>query len=236
MGSDWTWELRTPVAAEAALRDVFALAAERDLHPHRPDGLINLFTNADSDLLTVTEPEAAIAALATGEMNGQFWTGGDVDIFVEWRDGTLVWALDAVFCRRRPSPEADPFRELHARLTSLWLVAAERLDADLGRIRDEWSSEQAWQAEVREDIVAPTPLSPVEIDSPSGWPGELGWWTYLGRGRNLSTPPLPEVAARTRRLPSGALLITLLDDPAAVDPLHYAYVMSRWFRSLAPGQ
>jgi hypothetical protein len=221
VGSDWTWELRVPVAAEPALRELFALAAERDLHPYRPDGLINVFTNADADLRTVSDPADAIAALATGEQHGQFWTDGDVDVFVEWRDGTIGWALDAVFCRRRPAPEADPFRELHARLTSLWLDAAQRLDADAGRVCDEWSSEQAWRAGV-----------PATASSADGWPAELGWWTYLGPGRNLSPPRLPEVAAGTRRLPNGALLIALLEDPAAVDPIHFADVLTRWNRSL----
>lgn len=65
-----------------------------------------------------------------------------------------------------------------------------------------------------------------------GWPAELGWWTYLGRDCRLPPPPpLPDVAARTRRLPNGALLVTLLDDPAAVDPLRYEDIHGRWLRA-----
>ncbi|MFJ8578391.1 hypothetical protein [Micromonospora sp. NPDC093277] len=64
-----------------------------------------------------------------------------------------------------------------------------------------------------------------------GWPAELGWWTYLRPGGHLPPPQLPEVAARTRRLPNGALLVALLDDPAAVDPLRYEDIHRRWLRA-----
>ncbi|MEV0431452.1 hypothetical protein [Micromonospora sp. NPDC050495] len=117
MGSDWIWELRVPAAAEPALRELHALAADRGLRPQRPDGLINLFTNPDGDLRTVEDPQAALDAMATGKEHGQLWTNGNVDIFVHWQDGTLMWALDSAFCYRHPTPEADTFRELHARLT-----------------------------------------------------------------------------------------------------------------------
>jgi hypothetical protein len=206
------------MAAEAALRELYALAAERDLFPQRPDGLINLFTNPDADLRTVEDPQVALAAMATGKEHGQFWTNGDVDIFVNWEDGSLVWALGAVFCYRRTVPEADAFRELHARLTGLWLDTAQRLNADVGRVLDDWSSEQVWNMGIH-DALHPA----------GGWPAELGWWTYLDR--SLPPPPLPEVAARIRRLPNGALLVTLLNDPAAVDPLRYEDIHTRWIRA-----
>lgn len=119
MGSDWIWEMQISVAAEPALRELYAMAAERDLYPYRPDGLINLFSNPDADLRTVQDPDVAFAAMAAGKESGQFWTGGDVDVFVSLVNGTLTWALDSVHCYRRPGPEAHAFRELHDRLTSL---------------------------------------------------------------------------------------------------------------------
>ncbi|MEV5767457.1 hypothetical protein AB0L34_23230 [Micromonospora sp. NPDC052213] len=220
MGSDWIWELRMPTVAEPALRELYALAADRNLRPQRPDGLINLFTHPDAELRTVEEPQAALDAMATGKEHGQLWTDGDVDIFVNWQDGTLAWTLDGSFCYRRPVPEADAFRELHARLTGLWLDVAERLMADVGRILDEWSSEQVLNLGIHDDS-----------HTAGGWPAELGWWTYLGPNRHLPPAPLPEIAAQARRLPSGALLIELLDDPAAVGPLRYQDIHTRWLRA-----
>ncbi|WP_412748713.1 hypothetical protein [Krasilnikovia sp. M28-CT-15] len=201
MGSDWIWELRVPTGAEPALRELYALAAERDLR-------------------TVDDPHVALAAMATGRENGQLWTNDDIDIFVNWENGTLVWALDAAFCHRRPVPEADTFRELHARLTSLWLDVARRLNADAGRVLDEWSSEQVWHLGIHE-----------AIHPAGGWPAELGWWTYLGPDHHRPAPPLPEVATRARPMPNGALLVTLLDDPAAVDALRYEDIHTRWLQA-----
>ncbi|MEV8503986.1 hypothetical protein AB0368_04030 [Actinoplanes sp. NPDC051475] len=201
MGSDWIWELRVPVAAEPALRVLYALAAERDLR-------------------TIEDPEVTLAAVATGKEHGRLRAGGDVDVFVNWRDGSLSWALNAGFCHRRPAPEADAFREVHARLTGLWLDVAERLNADVGRVLDEWSTEQVWNLGIHEGI-----------HPGGGWPAELGWWTYLGAGRHLPQSPLPEVTARAYRLPNGALVVALLDDPAAVDPLRYADIHARWMRA-----
>jgi hypothetical protein len=220
VGSDWIWELRVPVAAGPALRAVYALAAERDLRPQRPDGLINLFSNSAAGLRTVEDPDTALAAMATGTEHGQFWTNGDTDIFVSWEDGRLVWALDACFCYRRAMPEAAAFRELHGRLTRLWLDVAQSLDADVGRVLDEWSSDRIGDWGIQD---APHPAG--------GWPAELGWWTYLGPDRCLPPPRLPAVAERICQLPNGARLVTLLDDPAAVDPLDYEDIHRRWLRA-----
>jgi hypothetical protein len=219
VGSDWIWELRVPVAAGPALRRLYALAADRDLRPQRPDGLINLFPTSGAGLRTVEDPETALAAMATGAAHGQFWTNGDTDIFVSWVEGRLVWALDACFCYRRAVPEAAAFRELHGRLTSLWLDVAQSLHADLGRVLDEWSTEQLDQGALH------------DLPHPAGdWPAELGWWTYLGPGHRRP-PRLPAIAARTRLLPHGAQLVTLLDDPAAVDPLRYEDIHRRWLQA-----
>ncbi|MFI7077574.1 hypothetical protein ACIBO1_09795 [Micromonospora sp. NPDC049903] len=138
----------------------------------------------------------------------------------QWQAGTLIWALDAAYCHRRPGPEADTFRGLHARLTGLWLDVADRLQADVGRILDEWSSEQVWHLDIH------------DRSHPAGdWPAELGWWTYLGTNRHLSLAPLTEITAQARRLPNGALLVELLTDPAAVDPLRYQDIHTRWLQA-----
>lgn len=100
MGSDWSWELRFPPGP--AVRRVYELAARRNLHPERPDGLINLFTDAGHR--TVQDRETALAAMATGETHGQLWANGDddIDVFVSVQPEHLVWTLDAVFCHREP--------------------------------------------------------------------------------------------------------------------------------------
>ncbi|MEV4640023.1 hypothetical protein AB0J80_22005 [Actinoplanes sp. NPDC049548] len=205
------------VAPRTALHDVYALASRRGMHPHRPDGLINLFTNPDADLRTVDDPQRALDAMATGAEHGQLWTGDEVDIFLNLEDGHLMWALDATFCHRRPTPEAEAFRELHRRLTGLWLDVAQRLDAEQGRVLDEWSMEQVWDLGIHD---AEHPVG--------GWPAELGWWTYLGTGLDLPASPAADVTAGARRLGNGALLVNLLDDPAAVDPVRYADLHVRW--------
>ncbi|MGC5053224.1 hypothetical protein ACLQ2S_17420 [Micromonospora sp. DT48] len=219
MGSDWSWELRVPVT-ESVVPELYALATERGLSLRRPDGLINLLTKPDCDARTVEDLHTALDAIATGCAAGQLWSNDDVDMFVDWQAGKLVWALDAAYGHRRPSPEADEFRRLHARLTDMWLDAAVRLHADFGRILDEWSTEQIWHLDVHD---ASHPVG--------GWPAELGWWTYLGPDRRLPPAPLPDIAERTRHLPNGALLVELLDDPAAVDPLHYQDIHTRWLRA-----
>lgn len=72
VGSDWIWELQMPgVAREPALRRVHQLAAELDLHPQRPDGHINLFSNLGAGLRTVSDLDAALTALAGGAEHGQ---------------------------------------------------------------------------------------------------------------------------------------------------------------------
>ncbi len=219
MGSDWLWELRVSMADEAVFRTFFALAAERDLRMQRPDGQINLFSKIDTGMRTVQDPLAALAAMAAGNEYGQLWAAGEVDICVSLENGTLTWSLDSISCFRRPVPEADAFRELHARLTDLWLAAAQHLNADVGRVLDEWSSDQIWHWGMHE-----------AVHPSGGWPAELGWWTYLGP-QHRQTPPLPEIASRTRMLSNGARLVTLLDDPAAVDVQRYEDIHVRWFQA-----
>ncbi|WP_127502680.1 hypothetical protein [Actinoplanes solisilvae] len=85
------------------------------------------------------------------------------------------------------------------------------------------SSEQAWDSGTDH-----------AVDPAGGWPAELGWSTYLGPGLGLPAPPSAEIADRTRRLANGALLITLLDDPAAVDVLRYEEIHTVWGRFVKP--
>lgn len=208
------------VAREPALRRVFQLAAQLDLHPQRPDGHINLFSNLGAGRRTVSDLDAALTALAGGAEHGQFWTNDNVDVYLNWEGPRLVWALDSVFCSRTPTPEADSFRDLHRRLTELWTEVAQQLNADCGRVLDEWSTEQIWRRGVH-DAVHPA----------NGWPAELGWWTYLSPGQPRPPAPLTEIEAHTRRLPNEAWLVTLLHDPAAVDPLRYEKLHQRWLQS-----
>ncbi|MEU8820067.1 hypothetical protein [Actinoplanes sp. NPDC048796] len=221
MGSDWTWELHLSAATESSLREFFALAAERNLHPQRPDGLINLFSDRDGDPPTAGDPAVMLRALTTGDEDGQLWTCDETDVHLSWRNETLTWSLDSVFCYRLPSPEADGFRDLHGRLTSLWLDVAQRFNARSGRVLDEWSSDQIWHLGLHDAV------------HPAGhWPAELGWWTYLAPSSARPAPPLPDVADRTRLLPNRAHLINLLDDPAAVDCGRYQDVHERWTAAL----
>ena len=219
MGSDWSWELLLPdVPPQRALRRVYQLAAQRDLLPQRPDGLINLFTTAGTGLRTVDDLDTALAAMATGREHGQLWTTGETDISVTLRAGKLVWILDAAFGHRAPIP--DVFRDLHRRLTALWIDVAQDLDASCGRVLDEWSTDQIWALGIH-DAVHPV----------VGWPAELGWWTYLRADPSRAPAPLPDVAERTRHLPGGAVLVTLVDDPAAVDPSQYEQLHTRWLKA-----
>jgi hypothetical protein len=223
MGSDWLWELEVPAAAETALRELFVAAAERGLRPQRPDGLINIFDDSDAGLRTVQDLEAALDAMARNNVCGQLWTSDGSEVLVEWVAGSLTWALDSAYCYRRPTPEAEAFRELHARLTDLWLNTAQTLNAKVGRVLDEWSSDQVWHLGIHE-----------AVHPSGGWPAELGWWTYLDSTLDVPEPPLQEVAARTRQLANGALLVCLLDDPAAVDPLRYENIHTRWCSAIEP--
>lgn len=205
MGSDWDWELSMPAQEiGAALHVLFAAAAPLGLRPRRPDGLVNIWDH-DAEMRTVASVDELIAALVAGRSHGQLWTG-DTDIwlscFPEPGPGfVLNWSLGSG-TYRQPVPEAAGFRELHARLTRLWLDVAVRLGATDGRVEDEWSREQVG-------------------DEP-----QVGWWRYLGPGRELPFPPTPEM--RVSSVPGGGRLVRLLDDPAAVDVLRYAEIHRRW--------
>ncbi|MDZ5441519.1 hypothetical protein U2F26_02055 [Micromonospora sp. 4G57] len=231
MGSDWTWELRVPVLrpVNKVIYEVLALAAGFGLKFRRPDGCINLFDN-DGELRIVEDQDEAVAAMAAGKASSQLWTPDGVDLHLSCRPDqsstaiNLSWSLDAAWTFRRPNSDADGYRQLHARLTALWLQAADALAAGIGRVMDEWSLDQIWH------------LTRIhEEDHPvDGWPALLGWWTYLGAevSRMLPAPPLPEISAHSRLLPSGARVVALLDDPAAVDAARYEALHTRWLKHL----
>lgn len=201
MGSDWWWELEIPaVDPETALRRTYQLAAQRDLRPQRHDGLINIIDD-EGALTTVGDFDAAMAAMTAGAAS-QWWTKSNDDVFVHLRDGRLAWSMSAF----------GPY----ALLTELWLDVAQFLDARLGRVLDEWSSEQIWD------------LHRATHPTVGNWPAELGWLTYAGPLIQPAMPPLPEVAERTRVLTNGARVVTLLDDPAAVDRTSYEHLHHRW--------
>jgi hypothetical protein len=80
--------------------------------------------------------------------HGQFWTNDNVDVYLNWEGPRLVSALDSVFCSRTPTPEADSFRDLHRRLTELWMEVAQQLSADCG----------AWLVALLDDPAAVDPL------------------------------------------------------------------------------
>ncbi|HEX5598974.1 MAG TPA: hypothetical protein VFX61_23610 [Micromonosporaceae bacterium] len=176
----------------------------------------------------MTDVEDAITAMAAGGAHGQFWTSDEIDIFLScYADHTqhalrLSWSLNSVFTIRRPTPEAHTYRALHSRLTALWLDFAKRLNADIGRVLDEWSYDQVWHL----------PHVQEEFHPGGGWPALLGWWTYLGpeRCRHLPPAPLAEIGEKALPLANGGLLVSLLDDPTTVDPIRYEEIHTRWLQ------
>jgi hypothetical protein len=130
--------------------------------------------------------------------------------------------LDSVNCWSVPTPQAQPFRELHHRLTELWAAAAGETRALFGRVEDEWSIEQIWRA--LDDPVSDAP-------QPAGaWPERLGWWTYFAAGHYR---PLPAALdASVRRTSDGGAVVGLLADPADADPVRFARLHDVYWREV----
>jgi hypothetical protein len=121
--------------------------------------------------------------------------------------------------------EAEGYRRLHAGLTALWLDTAEAIGASIGHIVHDWSLERVWDlAQVPDDACRE-----------GCWPRLLGWWTYLGAvgGKATPPPPLAQFFTSDRALPSGARVVALLDDPAAVDERRYEEFHEGWLTHLA---
>lgn len=203
MGSDWWWTLALPggTLTPATAERLLALAGAAGLSPHRPGGGINGFDNSPG---VTTRPGA----------HG-------------WDSVTL--SLDSVHCRREPDARADPFRELHRRLTELWVAIADETGALFGRVEDEWSLEQIWSE-------LPDPTRGATPPAPGSWPDWLSWSTYFGAERHRQPAPLPaELGAGVRRTRRGAAVIELLTDPAAVDPVRFARLFHEYRRAVGVG-
>lgn len=128
------------------------------------------------------------------------------DIVVDGEDGRLVWALDARFCYRRPVSETNTFRKLHGRLTGLWLDAAQRLRAGVGRVLDGCSSDQIWEWGIHDALhpaggwqLAQNGMGFAAVRAGSVWPLAL---TADSSGLRTSTG-----AAIIHRLPAGDQLV-----------------------------
>lgn len=194
MGSDWTWSLDLPPLTPTAVSDLLDLATAAGLSPHRPDGRLNGF-DADGEHRLVDRDEL-LHGLAAGTCSTNLWTRDEVDVHMS--TNPLRLTLDAVNTWREPVPAARPFRVLHRMITDLWVAVADSMGAVFGRVEDEWSIEQIWTGDTR--------------------PEWLGWWTYF------AAPPAlpPELGATFRTTPGGGVVVALLDDPAAVDPVRFA--------------
>jgi len=201
MGSDWTWSLHLPSGSLTPdlLSRLLAMATAAGFPPERPDGAINGFA-ADDGECCVLDRHGLVAGLADGTCHTNLWDASKIDVRLGTDPSSDVvdMILDSGNTWRLPTPEADPYRRLHRRLTDLWLAMAEEFGATVGLVQDEWSVEQ----------VRHLP------------PRTLGWWTYLDAEHYERVPPLPP-EADVRRTPRGAAVIALLDDPASVDVLAF---------------
>ncbi|MEV4056284.1 hypothetical protein AB0J55_34205 [Amycolatopsis sp. NPDC049688] len=223
MGSDWSWDLTFPAGAlgREGVERLLAVAGTAGLSPERPGGGCNGFGSSPGHEgeHRVLDREQLVPGLATGSWGTNLWLGSDVDVLLFTRHGdwdTVMLSLDACYGRRTPDARAEPFRALHRRLTGLWVALADELGALFGRVEDEWSLEQIWDA-LRDPRSADVP------PPPGAWPEWLSWSTYFDAGRGRALPPLPaELGAHVRRTPAGATVIELADDPAAVDPVRFA--------------
>jgi hypothetical protein len=195
-----------------------------------PDGAIQVFDVDEQDYRSVPDEAAAVAEIADGLTNGALITADGIGLYLNaiaddaGPGALLTWSLTGSIGYRRPTPEADPFRRLHAQLTALWVEVADAVGAEYGRVTDDWSVEELGDAEpASEDDIRPGRL-----------PSWLGWWTYLNADRARRLPPLPvrEVAEAVRATPSGAAVIALLDDPAAIDVARYRRLHADWWDGL----
>lgn len=216
MGSDWWWSLSLPPGSLTAdlVEAVLALAGNAGLSPHRPDGAINGFRQEGDPLLL--DHRELVAGLAAGTLATNLWNSAGVDIWLatDPETATVALSLDSCWTWRSPVPEAEPYRRLHGGLTDLWVAVAERTGALFGRVEDEWSLEQVHPSLPHPVSDAPPP--------PGRRPDRMGWWTYVTAELYRRMPPLPPgIDATVRRTSSGAAVIALLDDPAAVDPLAF---------------
>ncbi|ANZ41642.1 hypothetical protein BBK82_42535 [Lentzea guizhouensis] len=237
MGSDWSWTLALPGGAltSATVERLLALANDSGLSPHRPDGGINGFANlpgreGDHEVLTRHQ---LVQGLTTGSWATNLWTRSEADIGLSTTpSGGTGWdlvslSLNSAHCRRTPTADAEPFRQLHRQLTGLWLTVATGLGAVFGRVEDEWSLEQIW-SELPDSRMHVTP------PPPGSSPDWLSWLTYFDADHHRRLAPvLAELNADVRRTSDGAAVIVLLGDPAAVDPVKFAQLHHEYRRAVA---
>jgi hypothetical protein len=236
MGSDWNWQLRLDTTTHTLAEQVrlaLTVAGTYGMGLTPPDGAIQVFDFDEQDYRSMPDEAAAVAAISYGLTNGVLFTAEGVGLYLNAiADDTgpgaqLTWSLTGSMGHRRPTPEADPFRRLHAQLTALWVEVADAVGAEYGRVTDDWSVEELGDSgPVSEDDIQPGRL-----------PSWLGWWTYLDADRTRRLPPLPvpEVAESVRATPSGAAVIALLDDPAAIDLARYRRLHAEWWTVLGNG-
>ncbi|MFK0248119.1 hypothetical protein ACIQUM_25795 [Amycolatopsis azurea] len=226
MGSDWSWTLTLPDGASnpAAIERLLDLAGTFGLSPHRPDGGHNGFDNSPGHEgeHRVLSKEQLVRGLAEGTWSTNLWTRSEVDVWLSTAPSgqTVSLSLDSCHCRRIPDARAEPFRELHRRLTELWTAIAGETGALFGRVEDEWSLEQIWSE-------LPGPLPDVSAPPLGSWPDWLSWHTYFDAARYRMLPSLP-AELDVRRTPGGGAVIVLAADPAAADPLEFARLHRRY--------
>jgi hypothetical protein len=216
---------------EAVVGDFVGLARGHGFSTRNPKGTITVFDGDDH--LFLDDDGEVIAGVAEGRYHLSLWSG-PVDTFVHFGqqpdragDGVrLSWSLDSVWTYRpgRARATADEFRGLYRQWTAMWVDAAESLGAVHGRIEDEWSAEEIWH------------LTDVLDNSmvPGVWPSWLGWSTYFGPALTQALPPLPmpEISRYVKPTPGGGQIITLLDDPAAVDVHRYWHLHKQWLAAV----
>ncbi|WP_051366371.1 hypothetical protein [Hamadaea tsunoensis] len=215
MSSDWSWDLHFADGQQPddLLPRFVELAATYGLSASNSLGTVTICDTEGGP----TFMPGLVSAYATGAQNIVLWLG-EVDIFVSVAgDEGIVWYLNQAFAVRRPGPDAEPFRHLHALLTALWADAAGRFGAAYGRVNDEWCLEQIWElAGLPNDTVAE-----------GEWPHWLGWWTYL---RSPGRRPLPDLpfGLAVHDLPQGGQILQILDDPADVSEARFERIHHAW--------
>lgn len=133
-------------------------------------------------------------------------------------------SLDSCHRRRVADARARPFRELHRRLTDLWVALAGEGGCGIRPRRG--------RVVVGADLLRagrPFPDAP----PPGSWPEWLSWATYFDSHRYGLLPPLSaELGGGVRPTPDGAAVITLLPDPAAVDVVRFARLHHEYRRAV----
>jgi hypothetical protein len=128
MGSDWSWELRVDTTARPLadqLRQALAIAGTYGMGLTAPEGTIQVFDSDEQVYRLVPDEATAVSAIADGRANGVLFTADGEGLYLDaiadeaGAGALLTWSLTGGMGFRRHTPEADPFRRLHAQLTAL---------------------------------------------------------------------------------------------------------------------